>query len=430
VSPGRGTRTGFGALHLAAREGSGLRYVGRVGSGFSQAQLAALERALAPLARDTPACHGPLPRARGQRWVEPELVCEVRYAERTRDGLLRQPVFLRLRDDKTAVEVDRLPPPEAARADPEGTPEVERKVSKKREVAFTNLEKTFWPDQGYTKGDLVSYYRAVAPWLLPYLRDRPLVMTRFPDGILGKSFFQKDAPAWAPAWLRTEMLWSEHGGREIRYFVCDDLESLLFVANLGTIPLHIWSSRVASLARPDWCILDLDPKGAPFAHVVRVARAIRALAEEIGLPTFAKTSGSAGLHVLVPLGGRLTFAQSRALAELLAGAIASQLPEIATTARPLRARGGRVYLDTGQNGHGKLLVSPFSVRPLPGAPVSMPLRWSEVGARLDPGRFTLRTAPARLRRLGDPLAPVLDLAPDLLGALERLATRARRRGPD
>jgi bifunctional non-homologous end joining protein LigD len=267
----------------------------------------------------------------------------------------------------------------------------------------------------------------MAPWLLPYLRDRPLVLTRYPDGIHGKSFFQKDAPSWAPPWLRTETLWSEHGGREIRYFVCDDAASLLFVANLGTIPLHVWSSRVASLARPDWCILDLDPKGAPFAHVVRLARAIHDLAAEIGLPCFPKTSGSEGLHVLVPLGARLTYAQARTLAELLARAVVAELPEIATTARPRLARGGRVYVDTGQNGHGRLLAAPFSVRPLPGAPVSMPLRWSEVGARLGPRRFTLATAVARMRRLGaDPLAPVLDTVPDLLGALERLVRRAGR----
>jgi bifunctional non-homologous end joining protein LigD len=249
---------------------------------------------------------------------------------------------------------------------------------------------------------------------------------RHPDGIAGKAFFQKDAPAWAPAWVRRETLWSEHGGREIRFFVCEDVESLLFVVNLGAIPLHVQASRVADLAHPDWCILDLDPKGAPFRDVVTLARALHELAEEIGLPAHVKTSGSAGLHVLVPLGGRLTFAQARTLAELLAQVVAAQHPGIATLARRVAARGGRVYVDTGQNGHGKLLVAPFSVRALPGAPVSMPLRWSELGPRLDPRRFTIRNAVARMRRLGaDPLAPVLGPAPDLLGALGRLAERVR-----
>ena len=293
-------------------------------------------------------------------------------------------------------------------------------------LTLTNLDKVFWPGEGYTKGDLLEYYRAISPWLLPYLKDRPLVLTRFPDGIEGKSFFQKDAPSWAPEWLRTETLWSEHGGRDIHYFICDDVPSLLYVANMGAIPLHVWSSRVATLARPDWCILDIDPKGAPFAGAVAVARAIHALAEEIALPTFVKTSGSEGIHVLVPLAGRMSFEQSRRLAELVAQVVVGALPDVATLERVPKKRGGRVYLDTLQNGHGKLLAAPFSARPLPGAPVSMPLRWSEVNARLDPRRFTIRNAVARMKRLGaDPLRGVLDTAPDLAGALGRLIARVR-----
>jgi bifunctional non-homologous end joining protein LigD len=226
--------------------------------------------------------------------------------------------------------------------------------------------------------------------------------------------------------VRTERLWSEEPSREIRYFVCDDVETLLYVINLGTIPLHVWSSRCADLQRPDWCILDLDPKGAPFAHVVKVARAIHALCEELELPAYAKTSGSSGLHVLLPLGGQLTHAQSRSLAELMARTVVGRLPEIATVLRSLRRREGRVYVDALQNGHGKLLVAPFSVRPLPGAPVSMPLRWREVGARLDPAQHRLGNAPARMRRLRrDPLAPVLREAPDLLASLARLRERLR-----
>jgi bifunctional non-homologous end joining protein LigD len=291
-------------------------------------------------------------------------------------------------------------------------------------VAFTNLEKVFWPEDGYTKGDLVDYYRAIAPWLLPYLRDRPVVLTRYPDGIHGKSFFQKDAPAYAPTWVRNERIWSEFGQREIDYFVCDDLETLLYLANMGTIPLHIWSSRVAEVQRPDWCILDLDPKGAPFANVVALARAARALCDDIGLPCFAKTSGSTGLHVFVPLGAQCTYDQSRTLADLLARVVAAAHPDIATVFRPRAERGGRVYLDFLQNGHGRLLVAPFSLRPLPGAPVSMPLRWNEVDGRLDPSKFTLKAAPARLARLKeDPLRAVLDLAPDLPAVLARLAER-------
>ncbi len=209
-------------------------------------------------------------------------------------------------------------------------------------------------------------------------------MTRYPDGIAGKSFFQKDAPSFAPEWVRLERMWSEHAEREIDYFVCDDVETLLYVVNLGSIPLHVWSSRVASLERPDYCILDLDPKGAPFAHVVQAAKTVHALCEEIGLPSFPKTSGATGLHVLLPLGGQCTYTESRTLGEILARVVEKELPDITTTARMLENRGGKVYVDYLQNGHGKTIAGAFSARPVPGATCSAPLAWSEVGSEARP----------------------------------------------
>jgi len=254
--------------------------------------------------------------------------------------------------------------------------------------------------------------------------DRPLVLVRHPDGIRGKSFYQKNAPEWTADWVRTMKLWSEDSQRDIEYFVCDDVESLLYVANSGTIPLHIWSSRVSSLGQPDWCILDLDPKDAPFEHVVEIARHIHELCDEIELPAFAKTSGSTGLHVLVPLGRQCTYEQSKALAELLARVVATELPDIATITRSPSQRGGKVYVDFVQNGHGRLLVAPFSVRPVPEASCSAPLRWSEVTKRLQPRAYTIQNLPARMRKLGeDPMAGVLDAKPDLVGALAGLAGR-------
>lgn len=224
-------------------------------------------------------------------------------------------------------------------------------------------------------------------------------------------------------------MWSGEGEREIDAFVCDDVESLLFLVNLGTIPLHVWASRAASIGRPDWCVLDLDPKGAPFADVVAIARAARALCDSLDLPSFVKTSGSTGLHVLVPLGGLCTFDEARTLGELLARVLALRLPEIATVERLPSARGGRVYVDFLQNGRGKLLAAPFSVRPLPGAPVSTPLAWGEVTPRLDIGAFTLKTVPKRVaRRKADPLLPVLTLVPDLGTALARLSETFAREG--
>src|SRR5207248_11309456 len=294
-------------------------------------------------------------------------------------------------------------------------PEAPPPAPVKREVPFSNLDKVFWPEQGYTKGDLIEYYRAISPWLLPYLRDRPLTLTRYPDGIAGKSFFQKDAPDYVPAWLRT----AQFDGND--HFICEDVESLLYVINLATIPLHVVASRMARPEHPDWCVVDLDPKTAPFADVVTLARAVHELCEEIGLPNYCKTSGQKGLHVLIPLGGQLTHAQSVTLAELIARVIEEQHGKISTTARNIPSRKGRVYLDCYQNGHGKTIAGPFSARPVPGATVSVPLKWSEVNGKLDPAKFTLKSAPARMRRLKeDPLAPVLTEVPDLTAALSRL----------
>ncbi len=419
----KGSQPGFGALLLAQYEEDTLVYRGRVGSGFSSAQLNDIGAQLKSF--DPAAAPRAAPKEKDIHWVKPTLVCEVRYTEITPDGVLRAPVFLRLRDDKRPIDCIRR----IAELRPVELPTAAIHESAERTVRFSNLEKVFWPQDGYTKGDLINYYRDIAAWLLPYLADRPVVLTRYPEGVEGKSFFQKDAPDFVPPWLRTARLWSEGSEREINYFIVDSVESLLYLINMASIPLHIWSSRLAHLERPDWCILDLDPKGAPFAHVVKIAKAICKLCKAIGLSAFVKTSGSTGLHVLLPLGHRYTYEQSRSLAELLARVVVAELPEIATVARAVSTRKGRVYIDYLQNGHGRLLVSPFSVRPLPGAPVSMPLRWTELTARLTIRRFTINTAIKRMRTLKqDPLRPVLDMEPDLNAVLERLRKRLARVG--
>ncbi|HEU5171194.1 MAG TPA: DNA ligase D [Gemmatimonadales bacterium] len=442
----RGRRGGIGALHLARDVDGELVYAGRVGTGFTDAQLIELRNRLEPRARKTPPCTGPLPKDRGTTWVEPELRCEVEYTEVTDEGLLRQPVLVRLTDGQTAGRPDGQAAgrPDArtvgrpdgptvgdrGRGHPRGTggaPPVwpSGRPTVRPSGRLTNLDKVFWPAEGYAKGDLIEYYRSIAPWLLPYLKDRPVVLTRYPDGIEGKSFYQKDAPPFTPEWVRTVKIWSDQTGRDIDYIVCDDIETLLYLANLGSIPLHVWASRVSSLDRPDWCVLDLDPKGAPFGDVVRVARAVHGLCERVELPHFVKTSGSSGLHVLIPLGRQLSHDECRAFGELLARVIVAELPDIATITRQVSRRGGKVYLDYLQNAWGQLIVAPFSVRPLPGAPVSTPLAWREVNSKLDIGRFTIRTVPARMKRATrDPMAPVLELAPDLGRALGRLTRDA------
>ncbi len=431
MSPPKGSRAGFGALHLAGWDAGELAYAGRVGTGFSDKQLAELTRALQADRRATPPCRDTLPADRRHTWVTPRLVCEVRFREWTDERLLRQPAFLRMRPDKTVDDCERLPTREGAAAAAEAAASATTTQGPspgRTRDGFRNLDKVFWPQEGYTKGDLINYYEAVAPWLLPYLADRPLVLTRFPDGVTGKSFFQKDAPDHVPSWIRTERIHSDSVDRDIDYFICDNAASLLYLANLGTIPLHVWSSRVGDLEHPDWCILDLDPKTAPFADVITIALAARALCDEIGLPSYPKTSGGSGLHVLLPLGGQATHDESRSLGQLMAGVIAAELPAIATVERAIPARRGRVYIDFLQNGHGKTIAAPLSARPVPGARVSMPVPWKDVGPRLDPARFTIRTAPALLRRRKeDLLADVLRVKPDLGSALTRLGERLRPR---
>jgi bifunctional non-homologous end joining protein LigD len=442
----RGRRARFGALHVGLYDRGHLVYVSKVGTGFDGAELERLWRRLEPLGRETSPFDVGTPGGRGHHWVEPRLVCEVRFTEWTRDGGLRHPTYLGLRDDKRPEDC-RPEAPEAgdwagaaARSvaetgttDPAPTPGTATAPAAAETAAprvrLTNLDKVFWPAEGYTKGDLIRYYDAIAPWFLPYLRDRPIVLTRYPDGITGKSFFQKDAPEFAPDWVRTERVYSKDTDREIDYFVVDDAETLRYVANMGTIPIHVWSARVPALERPDWLVLDLDPKGAPFADVVRVAQAVHGLLDDLDLPSHAKTSGATGLHVLVPLGARYTHEQARTLARLLAVLVVEAVPAIATLARPLGARGGKVYVDFGQNGHGRTIAAPFSVRSLPGAPVSCPLDWGEVTVRLDPARFTIRTVPRRFARRPDPLLPVLGPGIEIGAALERIERRLRGAAP-
>jgi bifunctional non-homologous end joining protein LigD len=422
LAPGRGARARLGALLLAWRRGDGLEYAGNVGSGLDARTVEELAEELRRARLAKPAFRGaPARPARGTVFVGPERVCEVRYTEVTRAGLLRQPVFLRLRDDLSPQDcrapAERAEPTAAGPASAEGaTGGPAGPGAPGPELELTRLDKVFWPVEGYTKGDLLAFYEAAWPWLAPYLRDRPVVLARYPDGIEGKNFYQKNAPEFTPAWARRESI----DGTD--YFVCNDLRTLLYVVNSGAIPLHVWSARVGSLDRPDWLVLDLDPKGAPFARVVAVARHLHRLLDELGAPHFVKTSGQDGLHVLLPLGRRLAHEEARSLAEVLARVVCAELPEIATVARPLAARGGRVYVDYLQNGRGKLIAAPFSVRPRPGAPVSTPLAWTQVTGRLDPSRLTIRTALGSIRRRGDPMRGVLRervAVGELLAALGR-----------
>lgn len=409
----KGSSSGIGALHIAAMADGALTYAGRVGSGLSQVAIDQLRAHLDEDVSDAPsAAKSPKERA-DTVWVRPSLQCTVRYKEATSSGALRQPVFegygpLDL-TEITELESEEREVPSPA-------------VIDGRSTDPTNTDKVFWPEDEYTKGDLIDYYTAVADHILPYLVDRPLVLDRYPDGIYGKSFFQKNAPEFIPDWIRTQRVGEEANGTA--FFIVDDVESLRYVANLASIPLHIWASRLSNIGSPDWCVLDLDPKDAPFSSVVTVARAVKKICDAMGLPSYPKTSGKTGLHVLVPMGHGFEYDQQKLLGELIARMVESSNGDIATTVRDPAKRDGKVYIDYLQNGRGKLIVSPYSVRPVPGATVSAPLRWSEVNKNLDVSRFNIRTMPKRLSSMkDDPLLGVLTDSPDIRAGLEELAVQ-------
>jgi bifunctional non-homologous end joining protein LigD len=389
----------LGSLMLAVRSGDQWLSAGRVGSGLNPARLKPVLKVLEAGRRKKAVSTGPNILEEDDSWTEPKLVVEVRYKEWPTGLLLREPTFLRFRDDKTPEECT-APKPKRELPAPQ--------------VKLSNPKKVLWPDDGIAKQELFDYYRAVSPWLLPYLKDRPLMLTRYPDGIAGKNFFQRSV-AKAPAWVRTEYV------DEADQIVCDDLRTLEWIANLAAIPLHVPANRAASLERADWCVIDLDPKTASFEHVITLALATKRLCDQLEIPSFPKTTGSSGLHVLIPLGAKVLHESAVKLAEILAAVLVARHPQIATVERVIEKRQGRVYVDCYQNGLYRLIASPLCVRPLPGAPVSMPLTWDEVKPGLSPRQFTLRNAIARLESKGDPMAAVLGGGIDLEQVLPRLA---------
>ena len=413
---GEGRRAGFGALVLAVNEGGGLRWVGNVGTGFTEEEIERVLARLRPLERsDSPFAEPPkMPRVRrdGVVWVEPVVVAEVRFAEWTHEGRLRAPVFLGLRDDKPATEVRReltAPPTEIRRG--------------RRALKLSNLDKPFWPDEGITKGDLLSYYRDVAPVLVPHLHGRPFTMKRYPDGWQGKSFFQKDAPKHRPPWLRTAPFPAttrEGETRTIEYALVDDDLALLWMVNMGCIDMHAWSSRTDRPDRPDWVLFDLDPsERVGFAEAVEVALLVRQALELVGLAGFPKTSGSRGIHVLVPVARRHSYGEAREFAAVIAGALARAHPGLVTTEWSKTKRRG-VLVDANQNGPGKTTASVYSVRPRAGATVSAPVEWEELERGLDPAGFTMEAVLDRVAKHGDLFAGVLENGQSLTRALRQL----------
>ena len=291
----------------------------------------------------------------------------------------------------------------------------------KHELSFTHLSKVFWPAEKYTKRDLLNYYYAIAPYILPYMKDRPQSLNRFPDGITGHGFYQKNVSGKVPDWIKTFPYRTAEDDEEKEFLVCTDEASLLYIISLGCIEVNPWHSRVVKPDNPDWCIIDLDPdKKTPFDQVIEAAQVTKKVLDAAGVDSWCKTSGSTGLHVYFPLGAKYSYEHSKEFARLVVQLVNAQIPGFTTIERSVKARKGRMYLDFLQNRPQATIAAPYSVRPKPGATVSAPLHWDEVKRGLKMRDFTLRTMPARVREMGDLFLPVLGKGIDMQKALEKL----------
>jgi bifunctional non-homologous end joining protein LigD len=438
----RRNRNNLGALLLGVYEGGDLVYIGHAGSGFTRQTLADLRGRLEPLIQKQCPFKRP-PKANAKvHWVRPELVCEVSFTLWTDDGNMRNPVFEGLRDDVVASNVKReeSEDPGLALKESQGKTFAASQDRPSRggvspgvirigghSVSVTNRNKVYWPAEGYTKGDLIDYYQAVSRYILPHLKDRPQSLHRHPNGILKQSFFQKDfSNQRLPEWVATIPIPSDSGDKIARTIVCQDEATLVYLANLGCIEINPWNACVQSLDQADYVLLDLDPEDIEFPHLVEAAQEIRKLMERAGAASYCKTSGKRGLHVYIPFGARYSHEQAKQFAYVIAQIVHGKRPATTSLVRAPGQRQKRVYLDFLQNGKGKTLAAPYSARPYPGATVSTPLQWKEVNKRLDPSRFTIRTLPERLAKLGDIWEPVLGPGIDLQKCLEGLSSLLRK----
>ena len=414
----QGDRDYFGALVLGVYDAGALRWVGNVGTGFDRKLLADIHARLTPLVTETcPFAERPKP-DKGMTWAKPELVCQVKYSNWTPDNRLRAPVFLGLRHDVAARQV--------AREDAEARPPLLGDVKEAslaidgRTLKFTNLPKVYYPDEGYTKRDVLNYYDGVADLILPHLKDRPLSLKRYPNGIKQQYFFQKDAPESFAPWLRTELI------DDINYVFAEDRASLLYLVNLGCIDHNPWMSRSPSLDNPDFVLIDLDPQDCPFDKIVDAALLVKRVLDKIGLAGYPKTTGGDGMHVYIPVEPIYTYEETRTFAELISRLVIAEDPGLFTTPRSVSKRQkDRVYFDYLQNGRSKTIAAPYVLRAYAGAPVATPLDWPEVRRGLHPTQFNITNALDRFAARGDVFAGVLADRQDLEVALANLSKHVR-----
>ncbi len=425
-----GERDYFSSLVLGLYDGEKLTHAGQVGTGFNEKTLKEIYAKIEPLITKKSPFTGTVKALRDVTWLQPELVAEIKYLEMTPDGLLRAPVFVALRPDKDPRECvrDTAPAEEPRRGPliPNDSPaEVTLDIEGHR-LKLTNLNKVFYPGEGITKREVINYYDAVALLIVPHLRDRPLSLKRYPNGILEPFFFQKDAEGKVPDWVRLEPIFSEHNQDKIHYIICNDRATLIYLANLASIDQNPWMSRIGSLDNPDFALIDLDPtEGCPYSQIVEAAQLVKKTLDAIGLAGYPKTTGGDGMHIYIPLEPVYTYEQVRSFAELLSILVINQKPDLFTTPRAVsRRKKAKVYFDYLQISSSKTIAAPYVLRAHPGAPVSTPLDWSEVKTGLDPAQFNIHNAMDRFERTGDLFEPVLRKPQRLEPALEKVAANS------
>lgn len=411
----RGGRKYLGALVTGVYNEAGeFVYVGHSGGGIPDRLRKELAEKLQRLERKTsPFLDAPKPNA-PVHWVEPKLVAEMSFSEWTKEGYMRQPTFEGMRDDKKPTAVKKEKTHKKSEIDKTAAAKPTAGV-----VEITHPDKIFFPKHKYTKGDIAAYYTSVAEYILPYLKDRACSMLRMPDGITGPSFFQKNNEH-LPEWVPYADIFSESNKGDLRWVKGGELQTLLYMVQLGCIEINPWNSRVQNLEKPDWIVIDLDPEGVDFTKVVEVAHTVKEVCDEWKIPCHPKTSGKTGIHIYIPMGAKYTYEQAKNLAHLIALEINKRQPKITSVERMPEKRQHKIYLDFLQNREGQTLAAPYSVRPTPDASVSMPLEWSEITSSLRPTDFTIKNALIRIKQKGDIWKPVLGEAIHLRETLARI----------
>ncbi len=417
----QGSRKGIGALLCGFYKDGKLHYSGKVGSGYTEEILTDLHQRLSKIETDT--CPFTVkPKLPGKiHWVQPKLLAQIKFTEWTETDSMRHPVYLGLREDKPAKKVV-MEKPEIDTDKLEKSEEKPKSKGKsaKSKVEFSNLDKVFWPKEKITKGDVIAYYDEIADYILPYLKDRPESLRRTPDGIKSTGFFQKNVEGTVPKWIKTRKIKADSVEEPVTWLLCQDKDTLLYLANIGCIEMNPWSSRVGSLNNPDYIIFDLDPNKADMKKLVKTALKVKEILDKLKIKGYVKTSGGKGIHVFIPVLPKYTYEQTRDFSLLISQMVNRELPEITSLERMPKKREGKVYLDFLQNGKGKTMASIYSIRPREGAGVSTPLEWDEINEKLDLQKFNIKTVPERLKEKGDLWKNFFDDAIDLKKALSHL----------